>query len=233
MNNFSSKSDEELMKIFNELNEVMIRKSKTYNFFHIFINSRKRASVNQLEQYFYYQFLTLYHVDVEIHLRFDPILIRLVKLFETAIYRVISIDIPLNKKPKIRYRDDGEYLQEKLDFRDTDEIFVPRNLCQNINKANEFVDKIEMISWKGIVDTYEIWDEEWIKYFRGKLYHLSYEKKQTHKDNPEVKRQMLVRALLEMDKSVIEELVNLHGEDKQTLLQAIIDIYELMQEKLL
>lgn len=233
MSDFSSLSDENLIQIFQQLDTEMKQRSKTYEMFHVYMNSKRRAQTNYIENHFYHQLSTLYENDTESNLRFDPILIRLVKLFNSNSFFIKTIDIPLNKYPKMSYEDDGEYVQEKLVLNDTYKIFIPKNLCTNIIKANDFVDKIQMISWKGIAQTHEKWNEEWRDFLRGKGYWLKNEQLQTNKNNVDVKRKMLSQGILEIDKKIIDELVTLHGDDKQSLCQAIIDIYELIQEKLL
>lgn len=229
--NFSSCSNEELMKIFNELNQELIKKGKEYEFYHIYLHSRRYRQNCRIENDFYDQLKKLYH-DVFLDIRFDPIIIKLVKLFHSDTYYTTTIDIPLNKKPTIRNIDDGEYLNEKMELEDTDEIFVPKNLCIDVNKANDFVAKVQMITWDGIVNTYKEWDNEWSDYLRGKGYHRTYEQQRNHKDNISNKGKLLALAIVDLDKSTIEKLVEIHGDDKQTLCQAIIDIYELLQEKL-
>jgi len=233
MDNYLSLSDDDLIKLFNKLDQELVKRCKTYEMILILSNSRKRSSSNTIEDIFYHQLLTLYQIDTELSLRFDPILIRLIKLFDHSKYSTKTIDVPLHKNPRLRTMDDGEYLHELLDLIDTHHIFVPKDLCIDIVKATNFIDKIEMISWNGIVQTCAKWSDEWVEFIRGKGYHLTNEQRQRNKNNIEVKRKMLLQSVLEMDKIIIEEMVKLHGDDKQTLCQAIIDIYELMQEKLL
>jgi len=233
MDNYSSLSNDDLIKLFNKLDHEFVKRSKSYEMFHILSNNRKRRQDNTVADVFYHQILMFYQTDTELSVRFDPVLIRLIKLFDQSKYLIKLVDIPLNKKPKLRTFDDGEYLHEILDLIDSHDIFVPKDLCNDTIKVNDFVDKIEMISWKGIVQTYDNWCDEWIDFLRGKGYHLTNEQQQKNKDNIEIKTKMLYSAILEMNKTMIAELVKLHGDDKQTLCQAIIDIYELMQEKLL
>lgn len=233
MSNFTSLSDENLIQLFQQLDTEMKQRSKSYEIFHVYMNSRRRAQNSYIENHFYHQLLTLYENDTELNLRFDPILLRLVKLFISNSFYVKTFDIPLNKYPKMSYKDDGEHVQEKLVLIDTPDIFVPKNLCTDIVKAKDFVDKIQMITWEGITITHEKWNDEWNDFIRGKGYWLKNEQLHTNKNNIDVKRKMLSHGILELDKKIIDELVKLHGDDKQTLCQAIIDIYELMQEKLL
>jgi len=229
--NFLSCSNEELMKIFNELNKELIGRSHNYEFFHIHLHNRRYRQNCVIENDFFDQIKKIYHDkgSLDIDIRLDPIIVKLIKLFHSDTYIVRTMVVPLNKKPDLRIYDDGEYLNEILDLQDTNEIFVPKNLCKNIVKADEFVEKVKMISWNGIVETYKEWDEEWIDYTRGKGYHRTYEQNKINKNNISIKGKILALAIFDMDINLIKELVELHGDDKHTLCQAIIDMHELVQ----
>lgn len=232
-NNLQACSNEELMVIFNKLNQELINRSKEYEFYYIYLTSRRYRQRCTIENDFYQQMLSLYPNYDFLHLRFDSYLHKLLKLFHSDTYLMRKVDVPLNKIPRIRNFDDGEFLNEEIIFDDSPVIFVPINYCQNMNKANEFVEKIKMISWNDIVKASVIWESEWSDYLRGKGYHMTNEMNQKNKDNPNVKRNSLTKAIFDLDISTIEELVKIHTDDKETLLQAIIDIYELATEKLI
>lgn len=231
MSDYTTFSDDELIQIYHKLDQEMVKRSQSYVIFHINYNSRRRPQPYTIANVFYNQLLTLYQYENDFDLRFDPLLIKLIQLFDHSIYSIDLVNIPLNKKPKIRTIDDGEYLHEILELVDSYSIFAPENRCTDVTKANEFVDKVNMISWKTIVNVNNDWEDSWTEFIRGKGYHLSLNQKQNHKDNPDVKRKVFVQAIMDLHKNTINDLVKIYGDDKSKLCQSIIEKYESVQEE--
>lgn len=231
MSDYSTMSDNDLIQMFQNLDKEMTNRSKTYEMFHILYNSRRRSQSHTTASVFYQQLLSLYQTDSELHLRFDPILIRLIKLFDQSIYSVEKINIPLHKQPKLRNLDDGDYLHEITELVDTYDIFTPQFICTNVTVANDFVDKIQMVSWSWIIKSYDIWVDIWTKFVREKGSNLSHKQLQNHRDNPDVKRNRLAQAFLTVNKNIVEKLIKEYENDKTNLCQAILDNYDILKDE--
>lgn len=208
-----------------------------------------------LEQIFLNKFLSLFTKQdflTNVELRMDPMFIEVFKaILSTRHGKVIQININTKEKPilVIHYDDKSSKFYEchkEIDpvITESNKEFGLPDLCQDVQKVREFIDKIKLIGWFNIHDFYKSIKRYWetVIYYPDSAIRPEWQHRANLSDpcNKEyleeaIRRKdyanelcnYLVEVLFDINMNNFKQLVELYGEDKKTLIFGLMEFNEM------